>query len=224
MTPTRFLVGQIFVVFAIVLGGLWFSTEWVTATLDYQPRLGLPWFEILSLPVYYQWRLFEWLYGFDAYAPTLLNNAGIIAASSDVAGIVVAVIGSQWRARQSRLATTYWSFRWASQSAGLFQPAGVFLGRLKDRYLRHDGPEDVMAFAPTRSGKRVGWVIPTLLSWTGSAVILSHFIECQRSAQRAAIITLEDYGERYSADTKRYSADTNSAGKIRRPLTRHTCC
>jgi type IV secretion system protein VirD4 len=38
-------------------------------------------------------------------------------------------------------------------------------------YLRHDGPEHVMAFAPTRSGKGVGLVIPTLLSWTGSAVI-----------------------------------------------------
>src|SRR3546814_10003370 len=28
-----------------------------------------------------------------------------------------------------------------------------------------------MAFAPTRSGKGVGLVIPTLLSWTGSAII-----------------------------------------------------
>jgi hypothetical protein len=28
-----------------------------------------------------------------------------------------------------------------------------------------------MAFAPTQSGKGVGLVIPTLLSWTGSAVI-----------------------------------------------------
>jgi type IV secretion system protein VirD4 len=37
--------------------------------------------------------------------------------------------------------------------------------------LRHDGPEHVIAFAPTRSGKGVGLVVPTLLSWTGSAVI-----------------------------------------------------
>src|SRR5438445_724191 len=29
----------------------------------------------------------------------------------------------------------------------------------------------LLAFAPTRSGKGVGLVIPTLLSWTGSAVI-----------------------------------------------------
>lgn len=38
-------------------------------------------------------------------------------------------------------------------------------------YLRHDGPEHVMVFAPTRSGKGVGLVVPTLLSWPGSAVI-----------------------------------------------------
>ncbi len=44
---------------------------------------------------------------------------------------------------------------------------GLFLGSLDARYLRHDGPEHVIAFAPTRSGKGVGLVIPTLLSWTG---------------------------------------------------------
>lgn len=31
------------------------------------------------------------------------------------------------------------------------------------QYLRHNGPEHVLAFAPTRSGKGVGLVIPTLL-------------------------------------------------------------
>ena len=38
-------------------------------------------------------------------------------------------------------------------------------------YLRHNGPEHVLAFAPTRSGKGVGLVIPTLLAWSESAVI-----------------------------------------------------
>src|SRR3546814_19786979 len=39
------------------------------------------------------------------------------------------------------------------------------------QYLRHDGPEHVMSFAPTRSGKGVGLVVPTLLSWTGPTVV-----------------------------------------------------
>jgi type IV secretion system protein VirD4 len=62
MTPTRLLVGQIAVVFAIVIGGLWFATQWAASELAYQPRLGEPWFELLSLPVYHPWRLFEWWY------------------------------------------------------------------------------------------------------------------------------------------------------------------
>ena len=47
----------------------------------------------------------------------------------------------------------------------------MFLGKLGQTYLRHDGPEHVLAFAPTRSGKGVGLVIPTLLSWPHSTVI-----------------------------------------------------
>jgi type IV secretion system protein VirD4 len=175
MTPTRFLVGQIAIVFAIVIGGLWVATQWAAAELAYQPRLGDPWFTALALPVYHPWRLFEWWYAYDAYAPHLFDEAGVIAASSGFLGIIVAVIGSLWRARQARLVTTYGSSRWASRReidrAGLFRATGVFLGRLDDRYLRHDGPEHVMAFAPTRSGKGVGLVIPTLLSWTESAVV-----------------------------------------------------
>jgi len=175
MTPTKVLVGQVLLVFAIVMATLWFATQWAAAQLGYQPQLGAPWASLASYPVYYPWRLFEWWYAFDAYAPTLFNEAGAVAAGGGIAGIIVAVIGSLWRARQNRLVTTYGSSRWATrrevEGAGLFDPAGVFLGRLGATYLRHDGPEHVMAFAPTRSGKGVGLVIPTLLSWTGSAVV-----------------------------------------------------
>ena len=175
MIPTKLLIGQIAVVFAIVITGVWFATEWCAAELRFQPRLGAPWFELAGVLFYQPWRLFEWWYSYDAYAPVLFNEAGGIAASSGIAGCAVAILGSLWRARQNRLVTTYGSSRWATKAeigeTGLFGAAGVFLGRLGNQYLRHDGPEHVMAFAPTRSGKGVGLVIPTLLSWTGSAVI-----------------------------------------------------
>ncbi|MCU4162276.1 conjugal transfer protein TraG [Acidiphilium sp. AL] len=175
MTPTKLLIGQIIIVFAIVIAGVWFATEWCAAELGFQARLGMPWFELAGIPFYQPWRLFEWWYSYDAYAPVLFNEAAGIAASSGIAGCAVAIIGSLWRARQNRLVTTYGSSRWATKAevgeAGLFRAAGVFLGRLGSQYLRHDGPEHVMAFAPTRSGKGVGLVIPTLLSWTSSAVI-----------------------------------------------------
>jgi len=175
MTPTKLLIGQIAIVFTIVIAGVWFATEWCACQLGFQARLGTPWFALIGFPFYYPWRLFEWWYAYDAYAPQLFNQAGGIAALSGILGCIVAIVGSLWRARQTRVVTTYGSSRWATaieiEAAGLFRAAGVFLGRRGRQYLRHDGPEHVMAFAPTRSGKGVGLVVPTLLSWTGSAVI-----------------------------------------------------
>jgi type IV secretion system protein VirD4 len=175
MTPTKLLIGQILIVFAIMVLGVWASTQWAAAMLGHQAQLGSAWFHFADVPVYHPWQLFIWWYQFDAYAPLVFDKAGSLAAASGFLGCASAIGGSLWRARQSRLVTTYGSARWANQRetkrAGLHRPSGVFLGKLSDDYLRHDGPEHVMAFAPTRSGKGVGLVIPTLLSWTGSAVI-----------------------------------------------------
>jgi type IV secretion system protein VirD4 len=175
MTPTKLLLGQILIVFSIMLLGIWGSTQWLASMLSHQPELGPAWFSLGGLPVYRPWSLFVWWYHFEAYAPHEFDLAGTLAASSGFLGCGAAIAGSLWRARQSRHVTTYGSARWANSrevaAAGLLGARGLFLGRLGDRYLRHDGPEHVMVFAPTRSGKGVGLVVPTLLSWTHSAVI-----------------------------------------------------
>jgi type IV secretion system protein VirD4 len=175
MTPTRLLLGQILVVLAMMMLGVWAATQWAAAMLGHQPRLGGPWFSIGDLPVYRPWALFPWWYRFEAYAPAVFDRAGALAAASGFMGCAAAIAGSLWRARQARFVTTYGSARWASETeiarAGLFGDSGLFLGRFGGAYLRHDGPDHVMLFAPTRSGKGVGLVVPTLLSWTGSAVI-----------------------------------------------------
>jgi type IV secretion system protein VirD4 len=175
MTPTKLLIGQILIVLAIVTLGVWAATQWAASMLAYQPELGPPWFRIGALPFYRPWALFPWWFHYSAYAPALFNKAGAIAAGSGILGCAAAIAGSLWRARQPRQVTTYGSARWASErevrDARLFGDSGVILGSLGGAYLRHDGPEHVMAFAPTRSGKGVGLVVPTLLSWTGSAVI-----------------------------------------------------
>jgi type IV secretion system protein VirD4 len=175
VTPTKLLLGTVLSVLAITLGGVWFATEWTAWHLGFQSQLGTPWFFLFGYPVYPVWALFVWWYAYDAYAPSIFNEGGSIAALGGVAGCGVAIAGSLWRARQSKHVTTYGSSRWASgrdiADAGLFDPSGVFLGRFAKSYLRHNGPEHVMAFAPTRSGKGVGLVVPTLLAWTDSVVI-----------------------------------------------------
>ncbi len=175
MTPTKLLIGQILVVLAIIVLGVWAATQWAAAMLAYQPQLGAPWFTLGELPLYRPWALFGWWYHYEAYAPEVFDKAGALAGASGFLGCAAAVAGSLRRARQSSHVTTYGSARWASEAevreAALFGDRGVFLGSLRGHALRHDGPEHVMAFAPTRSGKGVGLVVPTLLSWTGSAVV-----------------------------------------------------
>ena len=82
---------------------------------------------------------------------------------------------SVWRAREAKSVTTYGSARWADTRGPRGGPAQVrtasLLGRWHHEYLRHDGPEHVLCFAPTRSGKGVGLVVPTLLTWPGSAIV-----------------------------------------------------
>ena len=175
MQGTNVLFGQIAAVFGIVIAGVWSATQWTAAALGYQVRLGTPWFDCFGTPVYHPWRLFDWWFFFGAYAPQVFDIGGAIAGTSGMVAVGVAITMSVWRARQSRMVTTYGSARWAEaddiHKAGLDRPAGVFLGLHDDQYLRHEGPEHVLAFAPTRSGKGVGLVVPTLLSWPASAVI-----------------------------------------------------
>ena len=175
MTPTKLLIGQICVVLAIILIGIWLGTQYAASRLAYQPELGPAWFSLLGTPIYRPWQLFPWWYHFGAYAPHVFDRAGEWAASGGLLGCASAIAGSVWRARQANNVVTYGSARWATPrdmaDAGLFGQSGPFLGKYSGRYLRHDGPEHIMAFAPTRSGKGVGLVVPTLLGWTGSAII-----------------------------------------------------
>jgi type IV secretion system protein VirD4 len=171
----RILWGQIAVVFAIVLVMVWAATQWTAFRLGFQPQLGAPWFELAGLPVYYPPAFFWWWFSFDAYAPAIFVEGGIIAVSGGFLAIAAAIFMSIIRAREARNVATYGSARWAEdkeiRSAGLLGPDGVLLGRYDRDYLRHDGPEHVLCFAPTRSGKGVGLVVPTLLTWPASAIV-----------------------------------------------------
>jgi type IV secretion system protein VirD4 len=50
MTPTKLLIGQIFVVLAISVAGVWLATQLAAAALAYQPQLGQAWFVAFGTP------------------------------------------------------------------------------------------------------------------------------------------------------------------------------
>jgi type IV secretion system protein VirD4 len=159
----------------IIVATNWGATQWIAWRLAYQSQLGEPWTVLWSLPLYPPPAWTWWWYFFDAYAPKVFYEGAGIAASGGFASIAVAIAMSVWRAREAREVTTYGSARWATERevrrAGLLGDDGVVLGRYARSYLRHDGPEHVLCFAPTRSGKGVGLVIPTLLTWPGSVIV-----------------------------------------------------
>ncbi len=176
MSGTRVLWGQVLIVFAIILMAIWMATEWTAWRLGFQPELGRPWFELAGgVPVYYPPAFFAWWYAYDAYAPSVFIEGAYIAASGGLIASTVAIILSILRAREARNVQTYGSARWATtaeiHAAGLLGSDGVVLGYHDGHYLRHDGPEHVLCFAPTRSGKGVGLVVPTLLTWAGSCIV-----------------------------------------------------
>ena len=176
MSATKILWGQLVAVGLIVLAFVWAATQWTAWKLGYQPQLGLPWFEFRQgWPVYAPPAFFWWWFHFDAYAPSVFVEGAYIAASGGFASIAVAIAMSVWRAREAREVSTYGTARFATErevrASGMLGDDGAILGRLGKRYLRHDGPEHVLCFAPTRSGKGVGLVVPTLLTWPGSAIV-----------------------------------------------------
>jgi type IV secretion system protein VirD4 len=169
MNATKILWGQILLVCAVVVLFLWMATEWTAWQLAFQPRLGQPWFSFFGWPIYQPPAFFWWWFAYDTYAHEIFVTGGFIAGAGGVAAFIVAVAMSVWRAREVKKVTTYGSARWAEgreiRKAGLLHPDGVLLGRWCGAYLRHHGPEHVLCFAPTRSGKGVGPVVPTLLTW-----------------------------------------------------------
>ena len=175
MSGTKLLWGQAITILAVVLTFVWASTEWTAWRLAFQSELGSPWLTLGGWPIYAPPAFFWWWFSFDAYAHDIFVEGGYIAASGGIAAFVIAVALSIWRAREAKRAITYGSARWATageiREADLFHPDGVMVGRWRGQYLRHAGPEHLLCFAPTRSGKGVGLVVPTLLTWGESAIV-----------------------------------------------------
>ncbi|KQW67031.1 conjugal transfer protein TraG [Phenylobacterium sp. Root77] len=93
---------------------------------------------------------------------------GALAGALPIAGFTVLVQGSR--------PTLHGRARFASEpelrAANLRARAGLIVGRRNGAPLVFGGDEHLLLYAPTRSGKGVGLVIPNLLAWPGSVVVL----------------------------------------------------
>lgn len=175
-----------------IAGGLQAATQFFAHDFKYQSALG----GHIS-QIYPPWGIINWAGKWYHQYPDAFMRAGSIGVVTAGVGLIVLVVVKMVLANSSKVNEyLHGSARWANikdiRAAGLIprvrsfwqivtgkEPAtssGVYVGAWLDKegkqhYLRHNGPEHVLCYAPTRSGKGVGLVVPTLLSWGHSAVI-----------------------------------------------------
>lgn len=63
------------------------------------------------------------------------------------------------------------------KDAGLLGTKGIIVGKQHNRFLQFAGQQFVLLAAPTRAGKGVSFVIPNLLNWPDSCVVLDIKLE-----------------------------------------------
>ena len=164
------------------------ASQYVAFRFHYQAALGRPLLRTRTSAIY---EPFAWCFwGFrnstsrDPRIREPLFEGEMMVLGGSMLSMFVFFAAANRRARRlsENAEDLHGSARWATpkdvEATGFTQAkAGVYVGgwysdsKRKLLYLRHNGPEHILAFAPTRSGKGVGLVIPTLLSWDESAVI-----------------------------------------------------
>jgi len=159
------------------------ATQITAWRLGHHPHLGKP----VIGRVYAPWQWLVWNAKWHHIKPDFFNRVYMLSVGATAGAFTLYLVSlTLWGRRHKPTADLHGSAHWATQDeirqTGLL-PAkgktgeGVYVGGWKDdrgqqHYLRHNGPEHVMTFAPTRSGKGVGLVLPTLLSWPHSCVVL----------------------------------------------------
>lgn len=158
------------------------ATQYLASAFGYHPALSGQ----LTGNLYWPWSWAVWSFAWGTLHAELIKE-GAAVFTSCLALLFLFLVAYTFRQRRlSAIAglhgTAHWASRQELMDSGLLPrpktpSQGVYVGAWFDeksrqtRYLRHNGPEHVLAFAPTRSGKGVGLVIPTLLSWPHSTVV-----------------------------------------------------
>ncbi len=122
------------------------------------------------------WWLYWWFYGF--HHPTVGLWLKLSAGLAIGVPLLLVVVGVARKGMPGSNRMLHGSTEWAKRSELrendlLARFGGLYLGKLAARrFLRFGGPEHVACYAPTRSGKGVGLVIPNCLLYESSLVCL----------------------------------------------------
>lgn len=151
------------------------ATQYTAAKLGYQEALYWSIWDFGSWKLYNPFAVFAWNNEYREDAPVLFINAySIFGISTVVATMILVFIRLMF---QKKTTDNYGSARFAThtelEKSDLLDGKGLFLGSTDDGYyLRDDAKTHTFLCAPSRSGKGVGIINPTLLAWPHSVVVI----------------------------------------------------
>ncbi len=157
---------------AISVAACVWASSFIADAFGHQPALGAPAISIGGARLYPPWRVFEWSARWSATFPRPFAAAQLIALGGFVFACIIAALVMRRDDVMKPFAEGAWGGFDDAAASGLFARAGAILGKLDGEVLCFDGPEHQLLIGASRSGKGRGHVVPTLLTWPHSALVL----------------------------------------------------
>lgn len=156
----------------IALTGLWFATAFIADVFSHQPGLGAPLMVVGGDPIYPPWAVFAWTDANAAVFPKPFAVGRLIVFGGFVLALLPIFIASRGKLSVKPFGARAWGAAADAKAVGLFADSGTVLGKLDRDILCFAGPEHQLLIGASRSGKGRGHVVPTLLAWPHSALVL----------------------------------------------------
>ena len=155
------------------LGSLAIATQTVASIFRDQPALGAPILRLQGAGVYWPWSIVGWSQQWRALYPRPFVLADFILMCGCSLGAIGAIAAdAAGIPRLRRHGENGWADFADVKDAGLFAHAGAVLGKFAGEILTFDAPGHLLLVGASRSGKGRGHVVPTLLAWPHSALVL----------------------------------------------------
>lgn len=158
---------------ATMMLGMGVATQHVAATFSYPRDFGPGWFDEGRRRFYAPWKILSWEveYGAKYRQAFALSEAYGFAIAVLPIGLLVGLSRRQ-KPKVKEFGEEAWGTTEDAKEAELIdpkqQPKGRVLGMMDGYRLTYRGVEHSLVVGASRSGKGVGHVIPTALSWEGS--------------------------------------------------------
>jgi type IV secretion system protein VirD4 len=177
----------------LTIASLSLATQKTAAAFAYSPALGQPLGHAFGIVWYFPWKIFSWWNPSQPVMQQAVTQGQMLFVIPQMIALgFIFLFRVKPKGRDDLHGSAHWAKEEEIEQMGLLDGHGIYVGgwvkqlsgsqainmwlhfrRAElQRYLRHNGPEHVLLYAPTRSGKGVGVILPTLLSYPDSTVTL----------------------------------------------------